>query len=525
MKKIFTLIAAAFALTANAQEGTFYLQNVESGLYLAGTNSWGTQASVTTEGDEFYIAAAEGGYTITGTTLSSANKTLGYNLFVDTSTSKNGNVWTIDPVAGEDGVYTIYGKGMVETTVVPSGEFEGYIAQSATAGAVTGFVTEGVATVTDAAKWRLVTKADRIAKIKDGDNVSFVFGNPNFTRNHAVDKWIVDEGCTNKNLGGPAKSNGNSNNFCAESYHSPFNIHQSVKDLPNGTYTMTAQGFYRQDGEDAENLPVFYVNDKEVVFPVKAGEEGSMTDASNAFTAGNYTIEPIEFTVTDGTITLGVKNANATLWCIWDNFQVTVKAIDKPAPETVTLTKDMFKTWTSNGADAEPAAVQSSTWCDYVLNESTGMPYGNGNVDWMQYADLTGYQALVVVAPAGTPRFFLNRKTADGQAPDNAIDTNNATHFANYVTKVDNGDGTNTFTLDVAKIVKEQGFAHLNVIKGGNWANVTVASMELVPVNDPTAANAVVAAPAKAKVAKFFKDGKIVVVKDGKMYNVAGQQM
>ena len=149
---------------------------------------------------------------------------------------------------------------------------------------------------------------------------------------------------------------------------------------------------------------------------------------------------------------------------------------------TEDLTKEMFHTWTSADATAELAAVQSGTWCDYVLNESTGMPYGNGNVDWMQYANLSDYKALKVVATAGTPRFFLNRMTANGQASTgDAIDTNNGDHFAAYVTKEMNEDSVSyTFTLDVAKIVAEQGFAHLNVIKGGNWANVTVTSMTLV---------------------------------------------
>lgn len=188
------------------------------------------------------------------------------------------------------------------------------------------------------------------------------------------------------------------------------------------------------------------------------------------------------------------------------------------------LTKSMFKTWTSAGADAQPAASQSSTWCDYIMNTSTDMPYGNGNVDWMQYADLTEYESLSVIATAGTPRFFLNRKTAAGQAPNDAIDTNNGDHFNAYVTKVDNGDGSFTFTLNIAKIVAEQGFAHLNVIKGGNWAKVTVTSMVLVKKepSKPTDVEAVAAEVAAKKVAKFVKNGKVVIVKDGKAFTAAG---
>ena len=88
-------------------------------------------------------------------------------------------------------------------------------------------------------------------------------------------------------------------------------------------YALTAQGFYRQDGSNEEDLPVFYINDETKVFPVKTGSENSMSDASVAFTNGLYTISPLFVKVEDGTIVVGAKNeANTELWCIWDNFQL-----------------------------------------------------------------------------------------------------------------------------------------------------------------------------------------------------------
>lgn len=206
------------------------------------------------------------------------------------------------------------------------------------------------------------------------------------------------------------------------------------------------------------------------------------------------------------------------------NIAVEYYDVPAPKPENTELTKDMFFTWTSAGADAQHAEDQSKTWCDYVLNQSTGMPYGNGNVDWMQYADISAYEHLVVTATAGTPRFFLNRKTANGQAPNDAIDTNNGDHFAAYVQKVDNGDGSFNFILDIAKIVSEQGFAHLNVIKGGNWADTTVTKMLLVNGEIPTGiSNATISSA--MKVGKFVENGKVVIVKNGKKFSVSGAQM
>jgi hypothetical protein len=98
---------------------------------------------------------------------------------------------------------------------------------------------------------------------------------------------------------------------------------QTITDVPNGVYELTAQGFYRQDGEDNDNMPVFYINDQTAEFPLMTGTENSMTDASHSFSEGKYTIEPIRVVVTDGTITVGAKNeANVNLWCIWDNFEL-----------------------------------------------------------------------------------------------------------------------------------------------------------------------------------------------------------
>ncbi len=128
---------------------------------------------------------------------------------------------------------------------------------------------------------------------------------------------------TNKNLSG-----GNNTNNNAESFHSVFTVSQSVE-APNGVYAITAQGFYRQDGDDNENLPVFFANEETKTFPLKTGSENSMTDASNSFTNGLYTIEPIYVQVTDGTLNIGAKlEGNTNLWCIWDNFQVKYYGAD-----------------------------------------------------------------------------------------------------------------------------------------------------------------------------------------------------
>jgi hypothetical protein len=101
-------------------------------------------------------------------------------------------------------------------------------------------------------------------------------------------------------------------------------VKQTIEGAPAGLYKMTAQGFYRQDGENDEPAPVFFIGGKTADVPVKTGDENGMGDASNSFSNGLYTIEPIEFKLfADGNIELGVKQEEAfNQWIIFDNFKL-----------------------------------------------------------------------------------------------------------------------------------------------------------------------------------------------------------
>lgn len=108
------------------------------------------------------------------------------------------------------------------------------------------------------------------------------------------------------------------------------------------------------------------------------------------------------------------------------------------------------------------------------LNTSTDIIYGDPNVYYLNYIDLSNAKTLVVVATEGEPRFLFNR-----------IENNDSVHIdiprdaAKYETVVDNGDGSKTFTVNIAAIVEEFGFAHLHAIKGAHWANTTITSIKI----------------------------------------------
>ncbi len=147
------------------------------------------------------------------------------------------------------------------------------------------------------------------------------------------------------------------------------------------------------------------------------------------------------------------------------------------------LTAAMFKQHETFGG-----AEMGTAGCAYDVFKSTGMPYGDGSVGWLNYADLSGYDKLIVVATAGKPRFCMNRLESGGQQAETQaaskmldINPNNAyTWSTEKYQTVESG----VYIVDLKEIVKDYGFAYLHSIKGANYVNVTVSDMLLY--KDPT---------------------------------------
>jgi hypothetical protein len=109
---------------------------------------------------------------------------------------------------------------------------------------------------------------------------------------------------------------------------------QTISGAPAGFYQLTAQGFYRQDEfeGDAPAAPVFFANEVNGDVPLRA-EDGpnGMDTASEAFTNGLYTIEPINFEVKeDGMMYIGITASTNTQWVIWDNFRLMYFGAENP---------------------------------------------------------------------------------------------------------------------------------------------------------------------------------------------------
>ena len=125
--------------------------------------------------------------------------------------------------------------------------------------------------------------------------------------------------------------------------------------------------------------------------------------------------------------------------------------------EKVSLEEVPFCSWDGWTADAKSTGTAD---CAFVLDEPTGLPYGDGNV--INYADLSAYTKLIVEVTAGSPRFLLNRDVDEGQwnadeAESHLIDNTKGGWSAKYFTSEAQEDGSTVWTVDLALMVKEKG--------------------------------------------------------------------
>ena len=281
----------------------YIIKNVESGMFWGAGNDWGTQASLVAHPE--YVKLDPNG---DGTyKLESQVNNGGTKYYFNGSYMDNDQPVALTITKLENGNYTI----------ANGTNYFGWDGTSTVLG-------QNLAADSKNAEWTIQSLDDAKAALVNATveapmDATLLIEDHDFGRNNRYEnRWTIE--ASNKKLSG-----GNNKNNCAESYHSTFTLTQVLQGAPKGVYAMTAQGFYRQDGTDNDNLPYFYANDEKGTFPLLTGSENSMAAASESFTAGKYTIDPIFVKVEEGgTLTIGAKlETNTALWCIWDNFVLT----------------------------------------------------------------------------------------------------------------------------------------------------------------------------------------------------------
>ncbi len=146
----------------------------------------------------------------------------------------------------------------------------------------------------------------------------------------------------------------------------------------------------------------------------------------------------------------------------------------------VDLKQEDFYTWTGWDATAEKV---NQAGCAYNFNQDNSMIYGDANVMYNNYADLSAADVLVIVATTGTPRLLFNRP----EAAPGASDSHGGTipvelprdEGQGWWTVTENEDGSKTYVVDIKRITEEYGYCHLNAIKGANFANTFIISVQV----------------------------------------------
>ena len=297
-------------IAGTLEAGDYILQNVATGKYFGGANSWGTRASLTDHPEYVTLAKLEdGAYTIESRYSNGEGQNfLGSNYFVD-----NGNpmALTITPVG--EGIYTINCTG---------DEGTGFLGYDGSTTVLSGVLADGKS---EAAQWRITSVEDLVAAMPEAsvDNpqdVTFLIKDANFGRNNRdAAAWIWET--ENHNISGANE------NFCAESWTHTFVLSQEIE-LPNGVYMLNAQAAltdYTGAYDKRADYPVVYANNESVQFCEMEEDDRatSMAKLSGSFSAGKYFVDPIILEVTDGKMTIGAKCDATDYWCIFDNFSLT----------------------------------------------------------------------------------------------------------------------------------------------------------------------------------------------------------
>ena len=295
-------------------DGSYYVKNGALSLYMAAGGSWGTHGIVNERGLDLIFTYNSG----TKTYTIDSNLDNGRNHFLDTG------LYMDAPSFG----WTVEGENSFTISAILDG-VKHYLAVDQNNNLV--YTQDGTA---ENAQWTIIPKADhenavlaaglealKAATAENGVDATFLIACPGFNRNDKrnTEAWTLE--AQYSEMGG----GGSDGNGCAESYNSTFTLSQTLSNAPAGVYTLTAQGFYKQNGSDNENLPYFYANDEKQTFKLLEDQVYNMEGAGPLFTQGKYTIDPITVVVAeDGALTIGAKlETNTQLWSCWDNFKLT----------------------------------------------------------------------------------------------------------------------------------------------------------------------------------------------------------
>lgn len=196
---------------------------------------------------------------------------------------------------------------------------------------------------------------------------SSAFANASQDTPYDITSWLKDPSFENNGSGwdmtttytnwGANAIAGDAGKLNKQQWNGNFEVSQTLNNIPNGTYRLSVQGFYRPGGNEATSTAqnaVLYANDtKTGLMLVSAGGKdtqdnangfttaytgvtpnvyvpNSQNDASKAFSTGAYSDNIVKVNVTNNSIKLGVKKEThiGNDWTVIDNFKLEYLGYD-----------------------------------------------------------------------------------------------------------------------------------------------------------------------------------------------------
>ena len=329
MKKTFSLVAVALlagAAFAEVTDGDYIIQDVATGKYLGGANTWGTQASLLEHGTRFTVTKlSDGVYNLDSHTYNKATEHFFSGTFVDGAA----------------------------TSIYFTSKGDNYALSTADGSAFVGSDGNVVANTYDsesAIQWKFVSLADAVAAFKDATeenpvDATFLIKNASVSRN------LYNANFEAAWLGSPKINGSETVQSCIEVFNTNFDVYQEIS-VPNGTYQLTCQGYYRGGSVDAAvsahaasseaSNAILYANEEGVALvsifsenksEAEGGYATSTTEgfipntqdnASACFAAGGYANGKVTVVVTNGKLRVGVKKTETINqdWTAFDNFEL-----------------------------------------------------------------------------------------------------------------------------------------------------------------------------------------------------------
>ena len=313
-----TLAQAVQTFTQANADNHYFLRNNASGKWLSAANNWGTRATLLPHA-EYVRLPMQGEQSYAIETLYSNGET-NYYLnwgYVDS------NIRPYTFTKTDEGWLISYTETDAETDDVHE-YYLGYDGES-------DLVNIRLAATDAGALWTIVGEEEMhstlaTATVDAPQDATWLIGDPNFSRNHRLQyRWGTTGACQLSVV----RSNdefGVSNN-CSRSF-GWFRVEQTLTGVPNGVYSLRAQGLVTHDTDNTLPEPVFFLNDATSPFYVQVGGGYNNASAIAAFSEGLYTVRDMVVEVSNGTLLIGAQCEGDDMDGFFDNFELTYWGTD-----------------------------------------------------------------------------------------------------------------------------------------------------------------------------------------------------